>query len=150
MQIQGVGQGKAIRYGTPFLDLIKKYVEENDIERPQDFVVKSVGKKSGAKVNIIKNIDRKLPLEDIAKGLGVEFDELLTEIEAIVSSGTKININYYINEVLDEDAQEEIYDYFMEDAETDSIEEAYNEFDGDYTEEELRIMRIKFMSEVAN
>ena len=150
MQIQGVGQGKAIRYGTPFLELIKRYVEENDIERPQDFVVKSIGKKSGAKVNIIKNIDRKLPLEDIAKGLGVKFDELLTEIEAIVSSGTKININYYINEVLDEDAQEEVYDYFMEDAETDSIEEAYKEFDGDYTEEELRIMRIKFMSEVAN
>ncbi len=150
MQIQGVGQGKAVRYGTPFLNLIKKYVEENNVERPQDFVVKSVGKKSGSKVNIIKNIDRKLPLEDIAKGLGVTFDELLSEIEAIVSSGTKININYYINEVLDEDAQEEIYDYFMEDAETDSIDEAYKEFDGDYTEEELRIMRIKFMSEVAN
>ncbi len=150
MQIQGVGQGKAKRYGTPFLDLIVKYVEDNNIERPQDFIVKSVVKKSGAKVNIIMNIDRKLPLEDIAKGIGISYDELLNEIEVIVSSGTKVNLDYCINEMLEEDAQEEIYDYFMEDAETDSIADAYEEFEGDYSEEELRVMRIKFMSEVAN
>ncbi|MCT4582281.1 MAG: DNA helicase RecQ [Flavobacteriales bacterium] len=150
MQIQGVGQGKAKRYGAPFLDLIIKYVKDNNIERPQDFIVKSVVKKSGAKVNIIMNIDRKLPLEDIAKGIGISYDELLNEIEVIVSSGTKVNLDYCINEMIEEDAQEEIYDYFMEDAETDSIAEAYEEFDGDYSEEELRVMRIKFMSEVAN
>ena len=96
------------------------------------------------------NIDRKLPLEDIAQSQGKQLDELITEIEHIVSSGTKVNIDYYLNDILDGDAQEEVYDYFMEDAETDSIDEAYNEFDGDYTEEELRLMRIKFMSEVAN
>ena len=117
MQIQGVGQGKAKRYGAPFLDLIIKYVKDNNIERPQDFIVKSVVKKSGAKVNIIMNIDRKLPLEDIAKGIGISYDELLNEIEVIVSSGTKVNLDYCINEMIEEDAQEEIYDYFMEDAE---------------------------------
>ena len=150
MNIQGVGQGKAARYGKPFLNLIVKYVEENNIERPQDFVVKSVVKKSGSKVNIIMNIDRKLPLEDIAKGIGVSFDELLAEIEVIVASGTKVNLDYCINDMLEEDAQEEIFEYFMEDAETDSIAAADEEFEGDYSEEELRIMRIKFMSEVAN
>ena len=150
LQIQGVGKGKAARYGNPFLELIIKYVNENEVERPQDFVVKSVVKKSGSKVNIIMNIDRKLPLEDIAKGVGIKYDELLTEIEAIVSSGTRVNLDYCINEMLDEEAQEEIFEYFMEDAETDSIQEAFKEFDEDYSEEELRIMRIKFMSEVAN
>ena len=150
LNIQGVGQGKALRYGKPFLNLIINYVEENEIERPQDYVVKSVVKKSGSKVNIIMNIDRKLPLEDIAKGIGISFDELLAEIEVIVASGTKVNLNYCINEMLEEDAQEEIFDYFMEDAKTDSIAAAHKEFDGDYSEEELRIMRIKFMSEVAN
>ncbi len=150
LQIQGVGKGKATRYGNPFIELIIKYVDENSIERPQDFVVKSVVKKSGSKVNIIMNIDRKLPLEDIAKGVGLKYDELLTEIEAIVSSGTRVNLDYCINEMLDEEAQEEIFEYFMADAETDSIKEAFEEFDEDYSEEELRIMRMKFMSEVAN
>ena len=148
--IVGVGQGKAKRYGQPFLDVIIQYVDENEIERPEDFVVKSIVNKSGSKVSIIRNIDKKLPLEDIAKAQGKKIDELITEIEAIVASGTKINIDYHLNEVLDEDAQEEIFEYFMDDADTDSIEEALKEFDDDYTEEELQLMRIKFMSEVAN
>ncbi|MDC0338470.1 DNA helicase RecQ [Flavobacteriales bacterium] len=148
--IVGVGQGKAKRYGQPFLDVIIQYVDENDIERPEDFVVKSILNKSGSKVSIIRNIDKKLPLEDIAKAQGKKIDELITEIEAIVASGTKINIDYHLNELLDEDAQEEIFEYFMDDADTDSIEAALIEFDEDYTEEELKLMRIKFMSEVAN
>ncbi len=148
--IVGVGQGKAIRYGKPFLELISKYVTENEIDRPQDITVKSLVNKSGSKVNIIMNIDKKMPLEDIAKAQSKELEELITEIEGIVASGTKIDIKYYLDEVLDGDAQEEIFDYFMEDAESDSIDDAYEEFDGDYSEEELRLMRIKFMSEVAN
>lgn len=147
--IQGVGQGKARRYGAPFLNLIKNYVDENEIDRPQDLVVKSLVNKSGLKVQLIQNIDRKLPLEDISKSQGKSMDEIVEEIEMIVNSGTRVNINYYIDEILDEDNQEEIYDYFSE-AETDSLEDAYEEFDGDYTEEELRLMRIKFMSEMAN
>ncbi len=148
--IVGVGQGKAKRYGQPFLDVIIQYVDENDIERPEDFVVKSIVNKSGSKVSIIRNIDKKLPLEDIAKAQGKKIDELITEIEAIVASGTKINIDYHLNELLDEDAQEEIFEYFMDEADTDSIEAALKEFDEDYSEEELKLMRIKFMSEVAN
>jgi ATP-dependent DNA helicase RecQ len=147
--IQGVGQGKARRYGAPFITLIKDYVEENEIERPQDMVVKSLVNKSGLKVQLIQNIDRKLPLEDISRSQGKSMDEVIEEIEMIVNSGTRVNINYYIDEILDSDNQEEIYDYFSE-AETDSLQEAYDEFDGDYTEEELRLMRIKFMSEMAN
>ena len=148
--IVGVGQGKAKRYGQPFLDVIIQYVKENDIERPEDFVVKSIVNKSGSKVSIIRNIDRKLPLEDIAKAQGKKIDELIIEIEAIVASGTKINIDYHLNDMLDEDAQGEIFEYFMDDAATDSIEAALEEFDEDYSEEELKLMRIKFMSEVAN
>jgi ATP-dependent DNA helicase RecQ len=147
--IQGVGQGKARRYGSPFLSLIKNYVDENEIERPQDMVVKSLVNKSGLKVQLIQNIDRKLPLEDIGKSQGKSMDEIIEEIEMIVNSGTRVNINYYIDGILDEDNQEEIYDYFSE-AESDSLQGAYDEFDGDYTEEELRLMRIKFMSEMAN
>lgn len=147
--IQGVGQGKADRYGKPFIDLIKSYVDENEIERPQDMVVKSVVNKSGLKVHIIMNIDRKMPLEEIARSKGKKMEEIIDELEAIVASGTKVNIDYYINEMIDDEYQEEIYDYFSE-AETDDLEEAYHEFDGDYSEEELRLMRIKFMSEMAN
>lgn len=147
--IQGVGTGKATRYGEPFLALIKNYVEENDIERPQDMVVKSLINKSVLKVQLIQNIDRKLPLEDIGKAQGKTMDEVIDEIEGIVSSGTRVNINYYIDDILDSDNQEEIYDYFKE-AETDDLIVAYKEFDGDYTEEEIRLMRIKFMSEMAN
>lgn len=147
--IQGVGTGKAARYGQPFLALIQAYVEENDIERPQDMVVKSLINKSVLKVQLIQNIDRKLPLEDIGKSQGKSMDEVIEEIEGIVASGTRVNINYYIDDILDAENQEEIYDYFKE-AETDDLIEAYKEFDGDYTEEELRLMRIKFMSEMAN
>jgi len=147
--IQGVGHGKAVRYGEPFIALIANYVEDNDIERPQDMMMRSLVNKSVLKVQLIQNIDRKLPLEDIGRAQGKNFQEVIEEIEAIVSSGTRININYYIDNILDADNQEEIYDYFN-DAETDDLKEAYNEFDGDYTEDELRLMRIKYMSEMAN
>jgi len=147
--IQGVGHGKASRYGQPFVALIKRYVEDNDIDRPQDLVVKSVVNKSGLKVQLIQNIDRKLPLDDIAGAQGKTVDEVIDEIEQIVTSGTRVNINYYIDDILDQDTQEDIYEYFSE-AETDDLQAAYDEFDGDYSEEELRLVRIKFMSEMAN
>ena len=147
--IQGVGTGKATRYGVPFLDLISNYVRDNDIERPQDITIKSIVNKSGLKVKLIQNIDRKIPLEDIGKAQGKSFDEVIDELEVIVSSGTRVNINYYIDSVLDSDNQEEIYDYFS-DAETDDLGLAQEEFDNLYSEEELRLMRIKFMSEMAN
>ncbi len=147
--IYGVGDGKARKFGKPFIELIAKYVEENDILRPDDFVVKSTGVNSGLKLYIIQNTDRKLPLEDIAKSKGLEFKELIEEMQRIVYSGTKINIDYSIDDLLDEDQQEEIFEYFME-AENDSIQNALDEFDGDYDEEELRLMRIKFISQVAN
>jgi ATP-dependent DNA helicase RecQ len=147
--IIGVGQGKAQRYGKPFLELIQRYVEENNIERPQDMVVKSLVNKSGLKVQLIQNIDKRLPLEDIGKSQGKSFNEIIEEIEHIVSSGTRVNINYYIDEVLDKENQEEIYDYFN-DASTDDLTIAYHELDGDYTEEEIRLIRIKYMSEMAN
>jgi ATP-dependent DNA helicase RecQ len=147
--IQGVGQGKAKRYGEPFVTLIGHYVEDNNIERPQDMVVKSLVNKSGLKVQLIQNIDRKLPLDDIGRSQGKTMNELIDEIEAIVSSGTRVNINYYLDNILDKEYQEEIYDYFSE-AETDDLTEAYHEFEGEYSEEELRLMRIKFMSEMAN
>ncbi len=147
--IGGVGKGKAVKYGAPFVALIKRYVEDNGIERPEDFVVKSAVNKSGQKVQIIQNTDKRIPLPDIAKGLGKDMTELLDELEAIVSSGTKLNIQYFIDEEIDEDSQDEIMEYFMG-SETDSIEEAMKYFDGDYEEEPLRLMRIKFMSEVAN
>ncbi len=149
VNIVGVGPGKARKFGQPFLDLISTYVEENDIERFQDMVVKSVVNKSGLKVHIIQNVDRKLPLEDIATAKGKGLDEIIVEIEAIVGSGTRININYYIDEMLDEDEQEEIYEYFME-SDNDDLQEAFDEFDEEYSLEQLRLMRIKFMSEVAN
>lgn len=149
VNITGVGRGKAMKFGQPLLDLIAEYVEENEIERPQDLVVKSAVNKSGFKVHIIQNIDRKLPLDDIASAKGKELTDVIDEIEAIVTSGTKVNIDYYINDLLDDDSQQDIVDYFLE-AENDSIDAAFVEFDGDFTEEELRLMRIKFMSEVAN
>ncbi len=147
--IHGVGEGKAKKYGTPFLEMIAAYVEENDIIRPDDLVVKSTGANSGLKLYIIQNVDRKLPLDDIAAAKGLEINELVKEMEQIVFSGTKLNIGYWIDEILDEDQQDEIHDYFLE-AETDDIEEALKEFDGDYEDEELRLYRLKFMSEVAN
>jgi ATP-dependent DNA helicase RecQ (EC 3.6.1.-) len=145
--IQGVGAGKAKRFGKDFIALISKHVEENDIERPQDMVVRTVADKSKFKVYIIQSIDRKLDLEDIAEAKGMEYEELLKEMEAIVYSGTKLNLDYYVDEVIDEDKQEEILDYFYE-AETDSIEDALDELgEEDYTEEDIRLMRILFHSE---
>ena len=147
--IHGVGEGKARKYGTPFLKLIADYVEEHEIIRPDDLVVKSTGANSGLKLYIIQNVDRKLPLDDIAAAKGLEIPELVKEMEQIVFSGTKLNIAYWIDEILDEDQQEEIHEYFL-DAESDDIEEALKEFNGDYEDEELRLYRLKFMSEVAN
>ncbi|MDC8006320.1 DNA helicase RecQ [Aureisphaera galaxeae] len=147
--VHGVGEGKAKKYGTSFVALIKQYVEEHDITRPDDFVVKSTGTNSALKLYIIQSVDRKLPLSDIADAKGLEMPEFIKEMEAIVYSGTKLNIDYWIDEVLDEDQQEEIHEYFLE-AETDRIDEAMEEFDGDYDDEELRLYRIKFISQVAN
>jgi ATP-dependent DNA helicase RecQ len=149
INIHGVGEGKAKKYGKDFIDLISQYVEENDIIRPDDLVVKSTGVNSINKLYIIQNIDRKLSLEDIASGKGLTMDALIKEMEQIVYSGTKLNIKYWIDELLDDEQQEEIHDYFME-SESDNIEGALKEFDGDYDLDELRLMRIKFISEVAN
>jgi ATP-dependent DNA helicase RecQ len=148
--ITGVGTGKATKYGKPFIDLIKKYVDENEIERPDDMVVKSVVNKSGLKVHIIQNIDRRISLDDMAKSKGLKLEDIITEIESIVASGTRVDIQYYINEVIDEERQDEVYDYFRT-AENDSIEAVINELGEDeYTVDEIRLIRIKFMSEVAN
>jgi ATP-dependent DNA helicase RecQ len=148
--ITGVGQGKAQKYGEEFIKLISKYVEENEIERPQDLVIKSVVNKSTNKVFIIKNIDRKMPLEEVCKALGIEMDELIEEIEAIVNSGTKIDIDYYLRSILDEEIIDDIFAYFREEAESDSIEDAIADLEDEYSEEEIRLVRIKFLSEVAN
>jgi ATP-dependent DNA helicase RecQ len=147
--IHGVGEGKAKKYGKEFMELISRYVEDNDIIRPDDLVVKSTGANSANKLYIIQNIDRKLSLEDIASAKGMNMDALLKEMEQIVYSGTKLNIKYWIDDILDDEQQEEIHEYFME-SESDSIESALKEFDGDYDIDELRLMRIKFISEVAN
>ena len=147
--IPGVGAGKAKRYGQDFIDLIKRHVEENEIERPEDMRVRTVPNKSKLKVSIIQSIDMKVALDDIAISKGIDFDELLTEVEAIVYSGTKLNINYFIDSVMDEERAEDIYEYFRE-SESDSIEDALDELGNDYSEEEIRLVRIKFISEMAN
>ena len=147
---QGIGEGKARTFGKEFLNLIAKYVEENEIIRPDDFVMKSIVNKSVNKVFIIQSIDRKLPLEDIADTKGMEMEELLDEIEAIVYSGTKLNLNYYIEQTLDDDVVDEIFDYFKEEAESDSLADAMEELGSDYDEVEVRLVRIKFLCEVAN
>jgi len=147
--IHGVGEGKAKKYGKEFVELISSYVDDNDIIRPDDLVVKSTGANSANKLYIIQNIDRKLSLDDIASAKGMNMDALIKEMEQIVYSGTKLNIKYWIDDMLDDEQQEEIHDYFME-SETDKIEDALKEFDGDYDIDELRLMRIKFISEVAN
>ena len=150
-QITGVGAGKAKKYGQPFLELIKTYVEENEIIRPQDMVVKSVVNKSGLKVYIIQSVDRKVPLDSLAIAKDLSMDELLTEIESIVASGTHLDIRYFVEEVVDEYHFEQIYDYFKEEAETDSVEKAIDELcDDEITEEEVRLVRILFMSELGN
>ena len=148
--ITGVGAGKAQRYGEEFIEIIKKYVEEKEIIRPLDMVVKSVVNKSGIKVYIIQSIDMKRPLEDIAEAKGLEMGELISEIEAIVNSGTRINLDYYINNTIDEERQHDIYLYFREEAESDSLTEAIKELGNEFEEEEIRLMRIKFLSEMGN
>jgi ATP-dependent DNA helicase RecQ len=144
-----VGEGKAKRYGPEFVELIRRHVEENEIERPEDIRVRTVAKKSQVKVSIIQSIDRKVALDDIALAKGIEFDELLDEVESIVYSGTKLNIDYFLEEVLDDDKVDDIYEYFKE-SETDDIDEAIDELGDDYSEEEIRLVRIKFISEMAN
>ncbi|GEM67440.1 ATP-dependent DNA helicase RecQ [Sphingobacterium mizutaii NBRC 14946 = DSM 11724] len=149
-QIQGVGSGKAIKFGAPFVELIKKYVEDNDIDRPQDLVIKSTANKSALKVSIIQNIDRKISLEDIASSKGISYEDLLREVESIVNSGTKLNIGYFVDEMIDQDRQDEVYDYFKT-AENDAIETALDELgEEDYSFEDIQLMRIKFMSELGN
>jgi ATP-dependent DNA helicase RecQ len=148
--ITGVGPGKAQKFGKPFVELIAKYVEENEIERPMDMVVKSVVNKSGLKVHIIQSIDRKLNLEDVASAKGLSMNDMIGELETIVASGTRVNISYYIDQVLDEEKQNEVYDYFRE-SDSDSVAEAAKELgENEYTEEEIRLMRIKFISECGN
>ena len=148
--ISGVGSGKAQRYGEEFIEIIKKYVEEKEIIRPVDMVVKSVVNKSGIKVYIIQSIDMKRPLEDIAEAKGLEMAELVSEIEAIVNSGTRINLDYYINMTIDDERQQDIYSYFREEAESDSLEDAIKELGNEFEEEEIRLVRIKFLSEMGN
>ncbi|WP_304336020.1 DNA helicase RecQ [Capnocytophaga leadbetteri] len=147
--VQGIGEGKAKKFGAEFVKLIERYVEENDIVRAEDLIVKTTGSNSSLKLFIIQNIDRKLPLPDIAKAKGLEMDEFLKEMEQIVYSGTKLNIDYWVNEIFDEEQQEELHEYFME-ADSDKISIASKEFGGDYEDDELRIYRLKFISEVAN
>ena len=147
---QGVGEGKARKFGKEFISLIAKYVEEYNIQRPEDIVVKSLVNKSANKVYIIQNIDRKIPLEDIAEAKNMELSDVLDELEAIVAAGTRIDIDYYIRQTVDEDKVEDIYEYFKEEAQSDSVADAVKELGPDYEEEEIRLVRIKFLSEVAN
>ena len=148
--ISGVSKGKAMRYGRAFIELIADYVEENEIERPADMVVKSMVNKSGQKVAIIQSIDKKIPLEDIADSKNMNMDELIDELDSIVSSGTKVDLNYYVEDIVDEEVREIIFDYFME-AESDSVEEAFAELsEEDIEMEEIKLVRIKFLSELAN
>jgi ATP-dependent DNA helicase RecQ len=148
--ISGVGAGKAQKFGAEFIKLIKTYVEEKEIIRPQDLVVKGVANKASNKIFIIQSIDRKMDFEDIAHAKNLDMDELLTEIESIVNSGTRLDIQYYLNRVMEEDKVEDIYLYFKEDAESDSLDAAIEELGSEYSEEEIRLVRIKFISEVAN
>ena len=147
---QGVGEGKARKYGKEFMDLIRKYVEENEITRPEDFVMKSIASKSQNKIFIIQCIDRRMDLEDIASAKNLDMEELMTEIENIVEFGTKLNLNYYIEEMIDEEDVEEIYEYFKEEAQSDSLEDAIKDLGADYDEMDIRLVRVKFLSEVAN
>lgn len=149
-QIQGVGAGKAMKFGAPFVELIKKYVEDNAIDRPQDLIIKSTANKSALKVSIIQNIDRKIGLDDIASSKGISYEALLKEVESIVNSGTKLNIGYFVDEMIDQDRQDEVYDYFKS-TEIDSIKEALKELgEVDFAYEDIQLMRIKFISELGN
>ena len=147
--IQGVGAGKARRYGQEFIDLIRRHCEENDIERPVDIRVRTVAKNSLQKISIIQSIDRQVALDDIALAKGLDFDELLDELESIVYSGTKLNIDYFIEEEIDDDKVDEIYEYFRE-SDTDDLEAAFRNLDDDISEEEIRLVRIKFISDLGN
>ena len=147
--IPGVGSGKAKRYGDEFLKVIKAHVEENEIERPEDLRVRSVANKSKLKISIVQGIDRKIPLDALAESKGLEFGELLDEIEAIVYSGTKISIDYFLNDIMDDDRQADIFEYFRE-SDTDKLEDAIEELGNEYSEEEIRLVRIKFLSELGN
>ena len=147
--ISGVGKNKAKKFGKPFVELIEDYVEENDIDRPSDFVVKTVANKSGRKIAIIKNIDAKMALEDIANSIGCSVTELLDEIETIVYSGMKLNLGYYIDEIIDDEVKEEIFDYYKSTDDND-LDLAVDEFDEEFTPEEMQLFRIQFVSEVAN
>src|SRR5690606_11490163 len=149
-QIHGVGAGKAMKFGAPFVQLIKDYVEEHGIDRPQDLIVKSTANRSALKVSIIQNIDRKIVLDDIASCIGISYEDLLKEVESIVYSGTKLNIGYFVDEMIDQDRQDEIYEYFRS-AEEDSIKAALDELgEDDYSYEDIQLMRIKFLSELGN
>ena len=149
-KVNGVGQGKAMKFGKPFVEMIAKYVEENEIERSQDLIVKSIVNKSGLKVHIIQSIDRKLDLVDVAEAKGLKMDDIIAELESIVHAGTRVNIGYYIDQVIDEERQDEIVEYFRE-ATDDSIDAALEDLgEEDYTEEEIRLMRVKFISEFGN
>jgi ATP-dependent DNA helicase RecQ len=147
--INGVGKNKAIKFGEPFINYIAGFVKENNIERPQDIVLKGNAEKSAKKVSIILNIDKKVDLMEMAKQLGIEFGELVEELEQIVNTGTKLNLKYFLNQFLDEDLQEEIFDYFRG-AQEDDLELAFNHFDGEFTHEELQLMRIQFLSDMGN
>ena len=147
--IVGVGKNKARKFGKPFIQLIEQYVEENNIERPDDLVLKSVVNRSARKIHIIQNIDKKVPLEDIAKGQGMDYEDLVEELEAIVYSGTQVDLHYYLDDIIDDEGREEIFDYFRT-TEENNIDEAVNEFDGEFTHEEMKVFQIQFMSDVAN
>ena len=149
VNIVGVGEGKAKRYSKEFINLIKKYVDENNILRADDLIVKSTGQNSSMKLFLIQNVDRKLPLDDIASSKGITMDKLISEMETIVLSGTKLNIDYWIDDVFDDDQLEELNKYFL-DSESGSIKDALNEFEGDYEEEEIRLFKIKFLTDIAN
>ncbi|MEI6880067.1 MAG: HRDC domain-containing protein, partial [Bacteroidota bacterium] len=149
LNIQGVSTGKAQKYGKPFLELIEKYVDDNGIERPQDMVVKSVVNKSGSKVALIQNIDKKISIADIARGRGSSVEELMLELEQLVFGGTKLNLRYAADAILDKDQQSEIFEYYNQ-SQTDDLEDAVKYFDLDYTHDEMRLMRLIFIAEVAN
>ena len=147
--INGVGEGKVNKFGNYFIKLIKEYIEENQIQKPEDLILRTSGEKSSKKLSLIQNIDKKIPLDEISESRGIEFAEILSELESIVFSGTKLDIDYYLDEILDEDQQKELKEYFLE-SESEDILDALEEFDGDYDEEELRLYRIKFLNDVSN
>ena len=146
--INGVGEGKVNKFGSQFIELIKKHIQENNIEKSDEIVLRTSGSKSSKKLSLIQNVDKKIPLDEISDSRGIEFNVLLAELESIVFSGTKLNIDYYVDDILDEDQQEELHEYFLE-SESEDISDALEEFNGEYDEEELRIFRVKFLSDVS-